>query len=143
MLTAHRVVNTNERLHRYGLIDSPLCNRCDRIETAEHKILECEYISMIWRETFSRTSTITPLLANENDPVRKLFGVVKGINFVTLTVHAYVLNRVLMLNRNPEWSLRPKLLVENSIRALIKLEKSQTTRDILRSLLEQDETTQE
>ena len=43
---AHGEIYTKEKLHRFGLTDSPVCPRCQETETLEHKFIQCNYITL-------------------------------------------------------------------------------------------------
>ena len=45
----HRNIFSNERRHRFGIADSPLCSGCGQIETIEHQIYECANAQNLWR----------------------------------------------------------------------------------------------
>jgi len=43
------MIHSNERLHKFGLIDSPRCNNCnEQIESINHKLIECPAAKLIW-----------------------------------------------------------------------------------------------
>ena len=46
---AHGDIYTKDKLHRFGLIDSNKCPRCDSQVTLEHKFITCEYAARIWQ----------------------------------------------------------------------------------------------
>ena len=44
----YKNVYSNERRHRFGLTDSPLCAECQHEETVEHQIFECQNAKRLW-----------------------------------------------------------------------------------------------
>ena len=47
----HRILVTNEDLHKWKLKDTALCNFCEEeIETTVHLFLECEVTKLFWKE---------------------------------------------------------------------------------------------
>ena len=47
---AHGDIYSNSRLHKFGLIDSPMCNNCNTdLETIEHKFITCPKAAECWR----------------------------------------------------------------------------------------------
>jgi hypothetical protein len=52
----HNILYTNEKLHRIGLEDSPLCSMCnDKIETLTHRFVDGEKLNRFWE---SRTKQV-------------------------------------------------------------------------------------
>ena len=45
----YKNIYANERRHRFGLADSPLCNGCNQIESVVHQIFECANAARLWR----------------------------------------------------------------------------------------------
>jgi hypothetical protein len=47
-----RIINgdvySRERMHRFGMIDSPLCQSCGEVDTIRHHLLECNTAKKIW-----------------------------------------------------------------------------------------------
>lgn len=128
----HGDIYTKERLFRFGLVENPTCPRCNALETLEHKFVTCEYTSRIWTELerlipVPFDQTLTPiqnrLLANGNN------------NLLLLTVHAEILNRISLLKPDANYLIRPRIMVLNSLRRLLKLEKNQSYKRQIESLL--------
>ena len=42
-------VYSNERRHRFGISDSPLCSICGQVETVEHQLFDCDNAQRLWR----------------------------------------------------------------------------------------------
>ena len=78
----HGDIFSNERLHRFGLRDSPACSNCDElVETREHRIIECQQAREAWREleVIKDKLSLTTLsdlslenLVGAKDPLNKL-----------------------------------------------------------------------
>ena len=45
----YKNVYSNERRHRFGISDSPLCLGCGAIESVEHQLLECANARRLWQ----------------------------------------------------------------------------------------------
>jgi hypothetical protein len=127
----HGDIYTRERLHRFGLIDSPTCSRCDEIDTVEHKFATCEYINRIWIEVFRRTENPAPNL----DLLSERLIVTDRI---TLMLNAEILYRINSLRSDQEYLILPKIFVLNAIRYLIKMERSIEIKTELENLLQVD-----
>lgn len=133
---AHGDVFTKEKLHRFGLIDSPLCARCNMIETLQHKIYECEYVARIWRETLNVTNRCKTI-RNPNEPIEnQILGASTDTSVIILSIHAEVINRILRLRDNDTYLVRPISLLESVIKSLIICEKKTEIKDRLKTLLD-------
>jgi len=48
----HNILYTNEKLHKIGYEDSPLCRMCEgNIETLKHLFFDCEKLKSFWEKT--------------------------------------------------------------------------------------------
>ena len=48
------IVFTNEKLHRFKMVDSPLCAFCNaEVESLEHLLYFCKSLSVFWKEVLS------------------------------------------------------------------------------------------
>jgi hypothetical protein len=114
----HRDIYTKEKLCRYNLIDNSICPRCNEIETFEHKILECTYVRLIWKEVLKITK-------NRQRPINieTAIAAYTGNNPTIVTVHAEILSRLIQLRENQNWLLRPKIFVKAAIQSLCKIDK--------------------
>ena len=121
---AHREIYTKEKLFRFRLIDSPNCPRCDEIENFEHRITGCDYVTRIWVETFKISDKLNQGgQPNQLDPINKVLCEGIGNSIATFTLHAEILARILSLNDEASYLIRPKIFVELAIKHLIKREK--------------------
>ena len=69
----HFILPTNKWLHKIGLVDSPICKRCNtHIETMDHMIVECPKVNEFWLEVVERSNMFHNLSRNE-----KLFGILE------------------------------------------------------------------
>ena len=132
---AHGEIYTNEKLHRYNLIDSPLCSNCDEIETLTHKIYECEYSQRIWTETFKLTDKLLVTPRPNIEIPQKVLGANYHRDLVALTIHAEIILRLLAIRRSPAFLLRPKVLIRNTLRYLRCKEVSEAFKNKIDSLL--------
>ena len=121
---AHKELYTKEKLHKFGLIDSPLCPRCDQVENFEHKIFRCEYAQRIWKEAFSKTIRLnTGGIPLNGDTLYRILGGGVENSIITLTIHAEIIARILTLKDDSSYLIRPNKFVENAVNYLIRREK--------------------
>ena len=129
----HGEIYTKEKLHRFGLIDSPLCPRCNQVENLRHKFLDCEYVAKIWREAsirFNRTQSLesaNDLMTVPANPSNDL---------AELMTHAEILLRIIALQDNQNYLLHPKGLIVTCLKDLLKKETKAVVRNKIRALLE-------
>ena len=133
---AHGEIYTKEKLHRFGLIDSPLCPRCSDIETLQHKFIDCTYVNRIWAQILQcqRSITTSDPLAEQRD--KAIMGGYRTSNTTVLTINAEILHRILTLKDDASYLVHPKVFVKNSISYLIRKEKANEIKNGLRSILD-------
>ena len=130
---AHGDIYTNEKLFRFGMQPSPLCPRCQDVDTLQHKFLECDYIKRIWAEANKHTRAIvTSNPANVNSAEAAL-GAFKDANTALLTINAEILLRISWLKPN-NYLVHPKFIVKSAIATIIKNEKQGEVKDIVKSI---------
>ena len=84
----HGDVFSNERLHRFGLKDSPACANCDEpIETRQHRLVECEKAQEAWRE-LEATKALLTLRTLSDFSVENLVGAKDPLNKLELALQA-------------------------------------------------------
>jgi len=134
--TIHGDIFCKERLFRFGLVDSPLCARCNNVETLNHKILECDYARKIIKEMITATNRlrISPLNPDSYD-IRSLLGVLESDETI-LTVHAEILSRIISLRDTQNYLLRPKSFVRTALEHLARSEPKLDRKEAIKSLLE-------
>ena len=57
--TAHNILPTNQRLHRFNIISSPNCACCSSVETVEHLFVHCWVAQAVWQQTIALLNTFT------------------------------------------------------------------------------------
>ena len=131
----HGEVYTKEKLHRFGLIDSNQCPRCNQIDTLRHKIFECVYTKKIWEEFFKYDDKLTGTnLINE--PIEnKVFGALRQANIQYMTLAAEIIQRILYLKDDQNFLIRPINLVQQSIKTCARKERDMNLKEELYSLL--------
>ena len=112
---AHGEVYTKEKLHRFGLSDSPNCPRCGLLEDLEHKLITCHYVKLIWREV--------------------ILGMIKGTELLLLSVLAEILQQILYLKENSQYLVRPKEIVKRAIELVSRREIKQVDKNRLSCIL--------
>ena len=95
----HGDIFCNERLHRFGLINEPVCLNCpEQSESILHRIIECPVANQAWQELekFKRTVGLLPLtdLSLEN-----LVGAKDHINKYELAFQAELLHKLTSINK--------------------------------------------
>ena len=121
--TLHGAIYSGEKLFRYGLIESPNCSQCWEPDTTEHRIITCDYLERIWNATIEITSRLTPELSAEPDRIKYVTASMNNGSNVAVMVHAEILTKILQLKREPEYLVQPKILLNNEIKKLIRLER--------------------
>ena len=128
----HGELYSKERLHRYGLVQSPTCHRCDQIENLQHKYFDCPYSREIWRRTLLITDTIRSSVPNE--PLINRVMALPEPNRTTLTLHAEVLLEIRRL-KDENYLTLPKIIIRKAVERLIRREKEVRIKNELSDLL--------
>ena len=132
---AHGELYYRERLHRYNLIDSPLCLRCNQLETLEHKFVTCSYVTALWKYL---GKLISPLDPNpQGAPSKDKVLCIENPRTAYLTIHAEIIARIRLLKPNSEYSVHPRVIVTKAIEYLIKRENKIDIRSELKDLLDE------
>ena len=134
--TAHGEIYTKEKLHRFGLADSSSCPRCGQVETLEHKMVDCDYISRIWACANTFIERLTNL--NQVDKYKAVVGGQIESTLTTLTINAEILQRIMYLREGQNYLMRPKIFVLNCLRALAVKERYSIANEIKALLNEQE-----
>ena len=128
----HGDIYTNERLFRFGMIDDPQCDRCEGIDTLQHRLGECPKVHDLFTELCSRTNRLRTLPHSENEEItEKIFAIYRATNKATLTIHAEALKVICSKSE----LLNPVNLVDRLIRNLIKRESGTEIINDLKTLL--------
>ena len=87
----YKDVFSNERRHRFGLVDSPSCEICRQIETVEHQMLTCDNAKRMWELCHNITRT----------RVASLFDVIScGTNRGFEIVKSVILKALIQIDRS-------------------------------------------
>jgi hypothetical protein len=117
------------------MIDNPTCGKCDDVETLSHKILECPYSGRIAKELFRFTNQMRiTCIDTARITIEDLMGVTEP-NFITMTLHAEVLSRILSIRDDAPYLIRPSVLVKQSLEHVIKVERNSEIRNALKNLI--------
>jgi len=130
----HGDVYSKERKFRFGLTDTPLCDRCGDTETITHKLFDCPSIKTLWEAVFRITNTAMPVTPN-CEHLYKALGAFRNCSTEVLTIHAEALTRLLYLKPD-DTLLPPNTFIRLIITSLMKKEKSRVTKQVLENLLE-------
>ena len=135
---AHGDVYTKAKLHRFGLIDSSTCPRCDEIEDLSHKILSCGYASRIWDNFLQLGNRLTGSVLPNTDRLNLIMGNFRMANLSYLTLAAEIIQRLLYLKDTETFLIRPKIFVENCAKAILSKETNLEIKETLYSALSRD-----
>ena len=124
----HGDVYSKDRLFRFGLNDSPVCDYCDEIETVNHRIYECRAAKNLWKEL----ARVTSQDSNQIE-VDYVAGAFNGCTMGYLTIHAELIGR-LIRNINRE-EINVPTFIRSMISALAKREKLGRIKQELEALL--------
>ena len=127
---AHGDIYTKEKLHRFGLIDSDRCPRCNEIETLQHKFITCQYVNKILRVLKTLTGTTTV------DQTHLAMGTFINSDQAYLTLAAEIIQRITRLKDDQDYLLHPKHFVNLAIRSLAIKEGNKSLKDLFCALQE-------
>ena len=130
----HGELYSKERLHRYGLTQSPNCQRCNQVETLKHKYLECPYIKEIWRRTLALTNRLRNGAPNE--PLIDRVMACPEPNRTILTIHAEMLLEIRRLKDDARHLTLPKILLRKALERLSRREVLNKVQEDLNDLLD-------
>ena len=133
---AHGEVYTQEKLHRFGLTESPLCPRCGMIEDLQHKFIECQYVKKIWDKVADLTAGLTTDNLRIENRSKVILGSHLNSNITMLTINAEIIQRLLSLKADLDYVLHPKIIVKQVIAALHMKERNKTIKTDLKSILD-------
>ena len=133
---AHGDIYSNERLARFGLIENPNCPRCGELDTTDHKLITCDYISRIWEKALCTTDTLRYSPTDQEQIENRILGAPIGTHPLILTIHAELIQRILSLKADANFLIRPKKLVSLAIKSVLYCEKDQRLKALCYDLLE-------
>ena len=109
-------IYSKEKLHQFGLVDTPICPKCGAIETKLHLIYECPQVQPIWNklEELINGSNIATL--------EDIF--VKNNNVTILKIKIEILGLFIQKNRSP---FGVNETIQCVLKKLIQVEKKNTT----------------
>jgi len=91
---------SKEKLHKYGMVDSPNCSRCGGIESKLHLLFECPQVRQIWNKMHNLTKD------QQVAELKDLFGI--GDNSTIIKIKIEIIG--LLINKN-----RPALHTSGTI----------------------------
>ena len=93
------IVFTNEKLCRFGIVESPLCTFCPEVaESVEHLLFSCKISSEFWKHVLSwlRNNSVFVGTIDESDLILGKFDIVNDfilINHILLLGKHYIYSR--------------------------------------------------
>ena len=130
----HGELYSKERLYRYQLVDTPMCPRCNQIETLVHKYVECDYVKEIWRRTLQFTNKLR--INTGNEPLLDKIFCTTEPNQSILTAHAEILSSIRSLDPAATALTLPIIIAKAAIARVVRREQVQQIRDSLKALLQ-------
>ena len=110
---AHGDIYSKSRLFRFGMVDSPMCEQCNELETINHKIFECRFAKALWTEL----DHVTGHRPREID-INYVMGAFEGCTKAEMVVHAELITR---LTRNLDTGqLNRNAFIRTMIKSLVK-----------------------
>ena len=133
---AHGELYSKERLHRYRLIDNPLCSRCGDIENLQHKYFDCPYIKEIWRRALILTDRYRRSIEPGETLIEKVLCCTREPLKATLTIHAEIIGRIRQLrDDDANLLMLPKLFVKKAVEWTLRRELDTGIKDSIKELL--------
>ena len=134
----HGELYSKEKLHRYRLVDSAICPRCDEIETLTHKYFDCPYVKEIWRHTLLRTNELRTTIDPNETLIDRVLCCTNEPNTIAITIHAEILLRIRRLNDgDANLLLLPKLFIKNSLDFIKRRETCEAKLEALTELMQE------
>jgi len=128
----HSEVYTNERLFRFGMIDSPICDRCTEIDTLDHRLTNCQGTERLLNELVRLTDGVRTVRDGE-EKLDKVLMSNSSNCLASLTLHAEIIGLIISkatLSQEPMGTIR-RILV-----SLIKKESNNAIKNQLKALFE-------
>ena len=130
----HGELYSKERLHRYGLVQTPSCQRCNQIETLKHKYFECPYVKEIWKRTFELTDRLRS--SPNSEPLTERVMACPEPSRTILTVHAEIILEIRRLKEDATFFTLPKIIIRKALERLSRRELESQVKVELNDLLE-------
>jgi hypothetical protein len=113
---AHGDIYSNDRLHRFGMIDNPKCLNCPQArETIKHKLIECPTAKKVWRQIRDLKSILQIDMA-DSVTLEEILGVnITVKNKLSLAINAEIITRILAQGGK---RYSPQLLVSSAIKTI-------------------------
>jgi len=130
----HGDVYTNERLYRFGLIDNSRCDRCQEVDTLDHRLNSCQGTEVIRSCLTTLTSKLFKTLQiDQVEAIDQLLVTHKDCSKAILTVHAEILSKIVIGKQ--EIPRNPRNMLKNIVMQLIKKESGNEAKIDLQQLI--------
>ena len=93
-------------------------------------------LNQIWSKTIELTNTLRVSTEPNEELSNLAVGMVTGTNKTLLTIHSEILNRILQLKDDLNYTIHPKRFVELTLRHLVRREKNAEIKSNLEDLLQ-------
>jgi len=117
------------RLHRFGLINTPFCNRCQALETVNHRLMECRPIRELWGELIDLSHNLDIVRNPQNDLLRNVTGAINVPSIPLLTLNCELLTNIMRRYFEPPHNAAE--YVKLITRSLIRKEQNEKTKRAL------------
>ena len=129
----HGEYYSGSRLHRFGLKDNPFCERCQELDTINHRLVECQPIKNLWDALTESTNRLDILRNLNHDTIRNAIGAISKSSTALLTINCELLTNVMrkdfLATRNPH------NFISNLIKSVLRKENNEKVKRDLISLL--------
>jgi hypothetical protein len=132
----HGDIYTNDRLHKFGLRDNPLCDKCGLIDGIEHRLTECNAYSLLVDRVLQVTKKLSKITGFRQTLERldQLLGSHLDVDITTLTIHSHVIRHVIYQRDN----IPNQAFIDLTLTKIMRCESNETIKEELRSLLRND-----
>jgi len=130
----HGEVYTNERLHRFGIVQSPNCDRCNEVDTLLHRLTNCEGTRQTLDELIRVTNT-QRVTRNDEERLSQVLMLNGGGCLASLTLHAEILGIIVSKAVLGQDSTRT---IRRVLTSLINKESNPVIKRQLKDLLQED-----
>jgi hypothetical protein len=128
----HGDVYTNERLYRFGLTDSPNCDRCQELDTLEHRLKNCSATSPLVAALIELTNKCRTTIEDNEDELNKILMANKSESIGALALHAEIIGLIIS-KKNIPMEVTPYLT--RLVEALVRKEGNTRIKNEIKALL--------
>jgi len=128
----HNEVYTNARLFKFGLTESSLCDKCQQVDTLEHRLLNCNGYESIASYMIGLTNKLRPSVEQNEDRLNSFLMANSSNCLGSLTLHSEVLSLIIS---NKSIQGPPRETITRILKGLIAKEMNNKIKKQLSDLL--------